>query len=60
MTTEMITFSEYRKNLSSLWKQASEKKVKYLVLVHGKPAFEVRPVYCDTIQEYLKVNNEIK
>ncbi len=59
MTTEMITFSEYRKNLSSLWKRGHEKKIKYLVLVHWKPAFEMRPIYCETIQEYLQEDKEI-
>ncbi len=44
MTTEIIRLAEYRKNLSSLWKKARDNNIKYLVMVHGKPAFEVRPV----------------
>lgn len=62
MTTEIINFSDYRKNLSSLWKKSSEKKVKYLVLVHWKPAFEVNPVFSNTIDddwtEYTEKNHK--
>lgn len=51
MTTEIITLGEYRKNISSLWKKAKEKNIKYLVMVHGKPAFEVNPLFDNIIKE---------
>ncbi|PID83743.1 hypothetical protein CSB09_04540 [Candidatus Gracilibacteria bacterium] len=51
MTTEMITFSEYRKNLSTLWKKAAKENIKYLVMVHGKPSFEVQPVSSNTLED---------
>lgn len=51
MTTELINLGEYRKNLSSLWKKSSKENIKYLVTVHGKPAFEVTPVTDNTIDD---------
>jgi hypothetical protein len=51
MTTEIIRLADYRKNLSSLYKKAREKNIKYLVMVHGKPAFEVRPVEDNSVSE---------
>ncbi len=62
MTTEIIRLGEYRKNLSSLWKKAKEKNIKYLVMVHGKPVFEVSPVEDHTVDgdwtEYTQENHK--
>ena len=44
MTTKLISINEYRKNLSKLWKKAQKEKIRYIVLVHSKPVFEVNPV----------------
>ena len=44
MTTKLISLNEYRKNLSKLWKKAQKENIKYIVLVHSKPVFEVNPV----------------
>jgi hypothetical protein len=44
MTTKLISINEYRKNLSTLWKKAQKEKIRYIVLVHSKPVFEVNPV----------------
>lgn len=44
MTTRLISFKEYRRNLSTLWKQAMEKNVRYIVTVHARPVFEVSPI----------------
>jgi len=44
MTTRLISFKEYRSNLSSLWKEAMEKNVRYVVTVHSRPVFEVSPI----------------
>jgi hypothetical protein len=44
MTTKLISLNEYRKNLSKLWKKAQNENIKYIVLVHSKPVFEVNPV----------------
>lgn len=44
MTTRLISFKEYRSNLSCLWKEAMEKNVRYVVTVHSRPVFEVSPI----------------
>lgn len=44
MTTRLISFKEYRSNLSSLWKEAMEKNVRYVVTVHSRPVFELTPI----------------
>lgn len=52
MTTKIINIREYRNNITTLWKEARDKKVKYIVMVHSKPAFEVKPLNDDfTIEE---------
>ncbi len=47
MTTQYITLSDYRNNISRYTREAREKRISYVVLVHSKPAFEVRPVEDD-------------
>ena len=42
--TKYITLSDYRNNISRYTREAREKKISYIVLIHSKPAFEVRPV----------------
>lgn len=42
--TKYITLSDYRNNLSRYTREAREKNMTYIVLIHSKPAFEVRPV----------------
>lgn len=51
MTTEIISIWEYRKNISSLWKKSKELNIKYIVLVHWEPAFEVNPIYSNTFND---------
>ena len=51
MTTKLISINEYRKNLSKLWKKAQKEKIRYIVLVHSKPVFEVNPVSDSEILE---------
>ena len=43
MTTKIINLKEYRENLSRLWKSAQKDQIRYIVVVHSKPVFEVRP-----------------
>ena len=49
MTTKIIGINEYRTKLTKLWKEAREKNVRYIVVVHNKPVLEVRPILWDTI-----------
>lgn len=62
MTTQLINIWEYRKNISNLWKKAEKENIKYLVMVHGKPAFEVRPVSHNNVDddwtEYTQENHK--
>ncbi|QFR39015.1 hypothetical protein A9Q91_02160 [Candidatus Gracilibacteria bacterium 28_42_T64] len=73
MTTKIISLNEYRKNLSTLWKQSRENDIKYIVMVHSKPVFEVNPIKEDYLDEnwdtmytsdnhkaYLKAQEELK
>lgn len=53
MSTIAIPLSDYRKNLSRYAREAQEKDVRYVVMIHGRPALEVRsasqePLYLDT------------
>lgn len=47
MTTQYITLSDYRNNISRYTREAREKGISYVVLIHSRPAFEVRPVKDD-------------
>ncbi len=44
MTTKYLSLSEYRNNISRFTREAQEKNIRYIILIHAKPAFEVRPV----------------
>jgi hypothetical protein len=44
MTTKIIGIKEYRQNITSLWKEAREKNIRYIVMYHTKPIFEVNPL----------------
>lgn len=45
MTTKIIGIKEYRQNITSLWKEAREKNIRYIVMYHSKPVFEVNPLH---------------
>ena len=51
MTTELISLNEYRKNISTLWKKAQRENIKYVVLSHSKPIFEVNPLHTSTLED---------
>lgn len=44
MTTKTIGIKEYRQNITTLWKEAREKNIRYIVMYHAKPVFEVNPL----------------
>jgi hypothetical protein len=44
MTTKIIGIKEYRQNITTLWKEAREKNIRYIVMYHTKPVFEVSPL----------------
>lgn len=45
MTTKIIGIKEYRQNITSIWKEAREKNIRYIVMVHSKPVFELNPLH---------------
>lgn len=51
MTTELISLNEYRKNISTLWKKAQEQNIKYIILSHSRPIFEVNPIVSNKIED---------
>lgn len=44
MTTEMISLSEYRKNISTYTRRANEQNVCFIITSHGKPIWEYKPL----------------
>ena len=52
MTTQYIPFSQARKNLSALWKKAVQENIRFVVLVHSKPAFDISPSTQTNISVY--------
>lgn len=44
MTVKTIGIKEFRKNITSIWKEARKKKIKYIVLYHAEPVMEVSPI----------------
>lgn len=44
MTTKLIGIKKFRANITRLWKESKKKNVRYVVLYHSKPIFEVNPI----------------
>lgn len=44
MTTKLIGIKKFRENITKLWKEGQKKKVRYVVMYHSKPIFEVNPI----------------
>ena len=51
MTTQLISLNEYRRNISTLWKKAQKENIKYIVLSHSKPIFEVNPLMTNEVSD---------
>ena len=58
MTTEMISLSEYRKNLSSLYQKSQDKQIAYIVTVHGKPVWNISPIKQEDIRITTKYSQD--
>ena len=56
MTTKAIGIKKFRENITSLWKEAKKKKIRYIVMYHTAPIFEVKPINEDEliIEKYAK------
>ncbi|MEK7673033.1 MAG: hypothetical protein AAB373_04045 [Patescibacteria group bacterium] len=44
MTTKIIGIKKFRENITSLWKEAKKEKIKYIIMHHSEPIFEVTPI----------------
>ncbi len=44
MTTKMIGIKKFRENITSIWKEARKKNIRYIVLYHSTPILEVNPI----------------
>ena len=53
MTTQLISLNNYRKNISTLWKKWKEENIKYIVMVHSQPVFEVIPIMDNSFEDNL-------
>lgn len=43
MRVKIINLKAFRESITSLWKEARDKNIKYIVLHHSKPILEVYP-----------------
>ncbi len=66
MTTRTIGIKEFRQNITSIWKEAQAKNIRFIVLHHAKPIFEINPVpkntnLIDILKSEIKqARNEVK
>lgn len=44
MTTKIIGIKKFRENITTLWKEAKNKKIRYIVMYHSEPIMEVNPI----------------
>lgn len=49
MTTKIVGIKEYRQNITSLWKEARKHDIRYIVMYHAKPIFEVNPLHGEEV-----------
>lgn len=49
MLTKVISLKDYRQNITKLWKEAEKENIRYIVLHHSKPIFEVKPCKMDIL-----------
>ena len=53
MTTKVIGIKEFRKNLTKYGKKTNGKNVRFIVMRHTVPLFEVKPVNEDELTDEL-------
>ena len=44
MTTRIIGIKEFRQNIAELWKQAQKQGVRFIVMRHSIPIWDVKPI----------------
>jgi len=50
MTTKIISVKIWRQNLTKLWREAEGKDLRYIVMSHSKPIYEVKPIYKECLE----------
>lgn len=49
ITTKMIGLKEFRTNITTLWKKAQKQGIRYIVMHHSRPVFDVSPIMQDDV-----------
>ncbi|PIS32322.1 hypothetical protein COT40_00705 [Candidatus Peregrinibacteria bacterium CG08_land_8_20_14_0_20_41_10] len=49
MTTKLVGIKDFRKNITSLWRDAQKKQIRYVVMYHSRPILEVSPLSSEEI-----------
>lgn len=44
MTTKIIGIKKFRENITKIWKEAKKNNIRYIVMYHSEPIFEVNPI----------------
>lgn len=44
MTTKIVGIKDFRENITSIWREARKKNIRYIVMYHSTPIFEVNPL----------------
>ncbi len=70
MKTRIVSVKDWRQNLTKLWKEAEGKDIRYIVMSHSKPMYEVKPIFEEKLEidwdgwtdkeHYTLLNNSLK
>ncbi|MDP4007959.1 MAG: hypothetical protein Q8P68_02090 [Candidatus Peregrinibacteria bacterium] len=44
MKTKLIGIKQFRKDITTLWKDSQKQNIRYIVMYHATPIFEVNPI----------------
>ncbi len=58
MTTEIVSLSEYRKNISVFTKRANEDNICFIITSHGKPIWEYKPLKPEDVRITTKYSQD--
>lgn len=66
MITKVIGVKRFRENVTSLWREAHKKNIRYIVMHHSKPILEVNSINEDELmletvtKDIKKARNQVK
>lgn len=58
MTTETISISEWKKNITPLTNRANQKHIRFIITSHGRPIGEYRPIQTDERETQTKYSQD--